>query len=291
MRSFETPMAAPVDPLAVATQDLGRGSPIGFDVVPDDKSLTVRFAETLMHEYDAAKEAGRDKVVFIVPVGPIGQFDLWADQCNATGTSLTDLVLINMDEYLLGENGSFIPKSDPLSFRAHMDRTFYGRLDPKLAPPEGARVFPDPRKPEALGELIDALGGADVCFGGVGITGHLAFNDPPEPGEKTDADSFAALPTRVVKLSRETRLINAVTAARGNIDRIPEFAVTVGMREILESRKVRIFMNRLWQCAIVRKLLHGPVTAAVPASLLQRHADAHVTATEAVTLLPQPQLR
>jgi glucosamine-6-phosphate deaminase len=172
-----------------------------------------------------------------------------------------------------------------------MDRAFYGRLDPMLAPPDGARVFPDPHRPEALGALIDALGGVDVCFGGVGITGHLAFNDPPEPGEETDAEAFAALPTRVVRLSRETRLINAVTAAGGNIDRIPEFAVTVGMKEILESRKVCIYMNRPWHCAIVRKLMHGPVTAAVPASLLQRHPDAHVTATEAVTMLPEPQLR
>ncbi len=160
-----------------------------------------------------------------------------------------------------------------------------------LAPPESARVFPDPRRPDAIGALIDRLGGVDVCFGGVGITGHLAFNDPPEPGEGIDAETFAALPTRVVRLSRETRLINSVTAARGNIDRIPAFAVTVGMQEILASRKVRIFMNRLWQCAIVRKLMHGPVTAAVPASLLQRHPDAHVTATEAVTMLPEPGLR
>ncbi|MGN6471602.1 MAG: hypothetical protein ACTHLC_18680, partial [Rhizobiaceae bacterium] len=79
--------------------------------------------------------------------------------------------------------------------------------------------------------------------------------------------------------------------ARGNIDRIPEFAVTVGMKEILESRKVRIYMNRAWQSAVIRKLLHGPVTAAAPASLLQEHADARVLATEMVTELPEPELR
>ena len=85
--------------------------------------------------------------------------------------------------------------------------------------------------------------------------------------------------------------INSITAAGGNIDRIPELAVTVGMKEILASRKVRIYMNRAWQCAIVRKLLHGPVTSAVPASLLQRHADAHVAAADLVTDLPEPKLR
>jgi glucosamine-6-phosphate deaminase len=172
-----------------------------------------------------------------------------------------------------------------------MERNFYARLDPALAPPPEARHFPDPARPEATGALIAAQGGVDVCFGGVGITGHLAFNDPPEPGESLDTEAFAALPTRVLRLSRETRLINAVTASSGNIDRIPEYAVTVGMKEILASRKVMIYMNRPWQCAIVRKLLHGPVTAAVPASLLQRHRDASVTAAELVTDLPEPKLR
>jgi glucosamine-6-phosphate deaminase len=50
-------------------------------------------------------------------------------------------------------------------------------------------------------------------------------------------------------------------------------------------------MNRAWQSAVIRKLLHGPVTAAAPASLLQEHADARVLATEMVTELPEPELR
>ena len=279
------------DPLTIVKQDVGRGSPIPFDVLPDNEQLVARFADELMSEYRAAKAAGRDKVVFILPVGPIGQFELWAERCNAQGVSLADLVIINMDEYLDREGRDFIPMSDPLSFRAHMERNFYSRLDAALAPPKEARHFPDPRQPESTGALISKLGGVDVCFGGVGITGHLAFNDPPEPGEEIDAEAFASLPTRVVRLSRETRLINSITAAGGNIDRIPELAVTVGMKEILESRKVRIYMNRAWQCASVRKLLHGPVTSMAPASLLQDHPDARVTAADLVTDLPEPKLR
>jgi 6-phosphogluconolactonase/glucosamine-6-phosphate isomerase/deaminase len=49
-------------------------------------------------------------------------------------------------------------------------------------------------------------------------------------------------------------------------------------------------MNRTWQCAIVRKLLHGPVTPTVPASLLQDHPDARVVAADVVTDMPVPQL-
>jgi len=282
---------ADVNPLAIAKEDVGRGSPIDFEVLADDAQRIEHFATALIGEYQAARQAGRQKVVFILPVGPVGQYQVWADHCNSLGVSLADLVVINMDEYLTPDGKAFIPKSDPLSFRAHMDRAFYDRLHASLRPPESARHFPDPLKPEATGELIDALGGVDVCFGGVGITGHLAFNDPPEPGEEVSAEEFAALPTRVLRLSRETRTVNAITAAKGNFDRVPELAVTVGMKEILASRKVRIYMNRPWQCAIVRRLLHGPVTAAVPASLLQNHPDARVTAVDLVTDLPEPTLR
>lgn len=279
------------NPLAIAKEDVGRGSSIPFEVVPDNERLIARFADDLMDEYLAARAAGRKKVVFILPVGPVGQYELWAERCNAERVSLADLVLVNMDEYLTPDGRDFIPLSDPLSFRAHMQRNFFDRLDPALAPPPEARHFPDPLHPEATGALIAAHGGVDVCFGGVGITGHLAFNDPPEPGETVNAAESAALPTRVVRLSRETRLINSITTSGGNVDRIPRLAVTVGMKEILESRKVRIYMNRAWQCAIVRKLLHGPLTADVPASLLQRHPDARVTASDLVTDLPEPKLR
>jgi glucosamine-6-phosphate deaminase len=281
----------PRDALRVPKEALGRGAPIALAIVPDNDTLIRRFADMMVDEFRDAKARGRDKVLFIVPVGPVGQFELVAERCNAERIDLRDLVVINMDEYLAADGAAFIPIDDPLSFRRHMRDRFYARLDPALAPPVAQRVFPDPADPGAVPRLIARWGGVDACFGGIGITGHVAFNDPPQPGETMSLEDFAALPTRVVKLSRETILINAVTTSRGNIDRIPPLAVTVGMKEILESRKVRIFMNRDWQSAIVRKILHGPVTPAVPASLLQRHPDVSFTIVEHVAALPEPQLR
>jgi len=278
------------DALRVAPERLGQGSGCRCEVVADADALSRHFAASMQDEFRAAKARGRERVVFIVPVGPIGQFERFADAANAARLSLADLVLVNMDEYL-APGGAFIPLGDPLSFRAHMERALWSRLDPALAPPLAHRHFPDPRDPEATGRLIERCAGVDVAYGGVGITGHLAFNDPPEPGEPLDTEAFAALPTRVVTLSRETRTINAVTATRGNIDRIPRTAVTVGMKEILEATKIRLYLNRSWQCAIVRKFLHGPVTAAVPASLVRRHPDVAVTMTAEVRQLPEPVLR
>jgi glucosamine-6-phosphate deaminase len=278
------------DALSVPPERLGEGSGCAVEVVADMPALTEHFATTMIDEVMVAREMGRERVVFIVPVGPVGQFERFAALCNEMRLALGDLVLINMDEYLTPD-GDWIPLDDALSFRAHMERALWSRLDPLLAPPPRYRHFPDPHDCRATNRLIDDCGGVDVAFGGIGITGHLAFNDPPEPGEVVSADEFAALPTRVVTLNRETRTINSVTAARGNIDRIPKTAVTVGMKEILEARKIRLYLNRSWQCAIVRKLLHGPITAAVPASLVRRHRDVRVTITEEVTQLPEPTLR
>lgn len=284
-------MLPPADPLAVPESALGQGSPIPLEVLPTNEAVIARFAEDLLDEYRGARAAGRAKVVFIVPVGPVGQFDLVARRASAERLSLRDLVLVNMDEYLTPDGRDWIPASDPLSFRRHMDAHFYGLLDPDLAPPSEQRVWPDPRDPGGVPRAIARWGGVDVCFAGVGITGHLAFNEPPEPGETVSLEAFRALPTRVVRLSRETVTINSVTASRGNLDRIPKLAVTVGMQEILETRRVRVYMNRKWQCAIVRKVLHGPMTPAVPASPLQAHQDARLTIAAYVARLPEPELR
>jgi len=280
-----------MNPLKVSKENLGVNSPIPLEVLKDDTTVIYRFADDLMNEYQAAKNAGRQKVVLIIPLGPVGQYDSWAERCNSEGVGLNDLVLINMDEYLTEDGQSFIPLTDPLSFRKHMQEHFFSKLAPELAPPPEQLMFPDPKDPGAVPRAMAHYGGCDVCFGGIGITGHVAFNDPPEPGETISLEAFKELPTRVVRLSRETRLINSITTSRGNIDRIPEFAVTVGMKEILESRKVRIYMNRTWQSAIVRKILHGPVTPSVPASLLQGHPDVRFTIAEYVAEIPEPQLK
>jgi glucosamine-6-phosphate deaminase len=277
--------------LAIPPDELGRGSPIATSRVPDRESLTRVFADDLHERYLALRGQGRSPVVFILPVGPVGQFDLWAERCNRERVSLRDLVVINMDEYLEPDGRAFISIDDPLSFRGHMEGHFYRKLDPELAPTPEHRLFPDPADIGGIGRVIERFGGVDVCFGGVGIMGHVAFNDPPEFPDEADVETFASLPTRIVRLSRETLLINSVTAARGNVDAIPRWATTVGMREILEARQIRLYLNRDWQSAIVRKLLHGPVTAAVPASLVQRHPDARVTLTDEVARLPAPGLR
>lgn len=276
------------DYLSVPAAELGKGTPVRVRVRGDMGSLAEDFAQTLLAEIRAAQVAGRGGT-FIVPVGPVDQFPILARLVNEARLSLRDVVFINMDEYLTDDD-AWVPVSHPLSFRGYMERAFYGLLDPALAPPPEHRVFPDPQDCGAVQRLIDARGGVDVTFGGIGINGHIAFNEPPEPGETISAGNFAALPTRVLSLARETRTINSVTVG-GGIEVVPTRCVTVGMKEILASRKLRFYCNRPWQSAVVRRVLHGPVTPACPASLLRVHPDAALTVAEYVAQPPDIRLR
>jgi glucosamine-6-phosphate deaminase len=276
------------DYLGTPAQDLGKGTPVKVRILGDMASLGLDLADALKSEILAAQREHRN-ATFIIPVGPVDQYPILAQALNQEKVSCRHVVLIGMDEYLT-EADAWLPEDHPLSFRGYLNRMFYDRLDPALAPPPENRVFPDPRNLSAVPRLIASRGGADACFGGIGITGHIAFNEPPEPGQTMSVADFAALPTRVLTLAPETRTINSVTVG-GEISIIPHRAVTVGMKEILGARRLRLYCNRPWQSAVARRVLHGPITPACPASLMRTHPDATLTIADYVATPPDIRLR
>ena len=276
------------DYLSVTADQLGSDSPVSVAIDGDKDSLARHMAAAILDEFRAGQARGNGATL-ILPVGPVDQFPILAGMVNEANLDIRNAVIINMDEYLTDDD-QWIPADHPLSFRGFMDRLFYSRVKPELSPVEENRVFPDPADCDAVGRLIEERGGVDACFGGIGINGHMAFNEPPEPGETIADETFAALPTRNLSLSRETRTINSVTVG-GETAVIPHRAVTVGMKEILEAKRCRFYCNRPWQSAVVRRVLHGPLTPACPASFLRTHADASLTVTDYVAEPPDIMLR
>jgi glucosamine-6-phosphate deaminase len=276
------------DYLSISRDNLGRNQPVAVRIKGDMTSLAEDMADAIKQDIVSGAKRGRGATL-IVPVGPVDQFPILAKMLNAENISCRETMFINMDEYL-SDDDAFIARDHPLSFRGFMDRAFYDLLDPALAPPPENRVFPDPRDPGGIQRIITARGGVDACYGGIGINCHLAFNEPPEPGETCTVEEFAARPTRTLSLSRETRTINAVTVG-GDFAVIPRRAITVGMKEILAARRLRFYCNRPWQSGVIRRALHGPLTPACPASYFRLHPDATVTLADYVALPPNIQLR
>lgn len=229
------------------------------------------FSEIAHIMADTIEENNRKgkKTVFICPVGPVGQYPIFVRLVKEREISLKNCYFFNMDEYLT-DSKEYIDSSSPLSFRGFMEREVYSLIPDSLNIPRENRFFPLPSDPSFVGKKIEELGGVDVCFGGIGINGHLAFNE----AEEVTKEEFATRETRVLAISRETRCTNAIGDLGGAIDAMPKYAITIGMKEILSSRRIVLGVFRPWHRAVLRQALFGEVSGHFPVTLLQEHKDA-----------------
>jgi glucosamine-6-phosphate deaminase len=112
---------------------------------------------------------------------------------------------------------------------------------------------------------INAVGGIDLAVLGIGVNGHIGFNEP--------GSDFASR-TRLVSLREESRVANA-SRFNGAIAQVPRQAVTVGIATIMEARHILLIATGASKAQAIHAMLHGPVTTTLPASALRRHG--HVT--------------
>ncbi|MBE6717832.1 MAG: glucosamine-6-phosphate isomerase [Ruminococcaceae bacterium] len=273
----------------IKPEELGKNCSIKLDVSVAEVDIYWKVAIEVLECITENNRKG-EPTVMIVPYGPLGPYFRLVHLVNKYRISLKNCVFINMDEYLADKN-TYIDKQDPLSFRGGMDRIFYSLIDEELNVLPENRIFPDPAHPEKVMEVIKKYGKLDMVFGGVGINGHYAFNEPPEPDEDCSNEEFANRPTRVLKISRETRTINAYMNCGADLNAIPEYCITVGMKEIFMARKIIMIMPRDWNAGALRKILYGEKTAKVPCSLFRDHKDAKIYTITEATKCPIPEIR
>ncbi len=249
---------------------------ITFRTVNEEWDVYFDMALVMLDEIMKNNVAGK-KTVMIVPVGPTAQYPILAKMVNQLNVSLKNVWFFNMDEYLITPDTP-IDFNDKMSFHKRMNDEFYSRVNPELVMPENQRNFPMPSKEKEYDALIESLGGVDLCLGGLGINGHIAFNEAAEKDDPITAEEFANLGTRVLPITRETRTINAYGYQRGDLWGMPEWCITVGMKQILASRKIYIALNRDWQHGIVKHALNDKPCAQIPATLLQTAKDVTICA-------------
>lgn len=255
--------------------------PIPVTIVENETELYWRMALDMFRAVSAGVRENR-RTIFIVPVGPVWQYRRFLILVNQLGLDLSKTHLFFMDEYL-ADDGSLIDAGHPLSFRGFVEEELADLLSAPTSLFTRKQIhFPDPAEPGGYDTAIADMGGADVCYAGVGINGHLAFNEAP-----CGPDA----PSRVLELTSETITTNSHTALGGAYERIPPKAVTVGMKSILSSRRLSLWMNRPWQQTVSRKLLFGPVGPEFPASFAREHGNASLTMTSSVAEVPKFGLR
>ena len=269
--------------------ELVKNSKIKLNVCEHEVDMYWKVAMEVLEVIEENNKKGKTTFM-IVPYGPLGPYFRLSYLVNKYNISLKNCVFCNMDEYVT-DDFKYISKTDPLSFRGGMDRIFYSQIKDELNVLPCNRYFPDPENPNQVLSLIEKYGVPDMVFGGVGINGHYAFNEPPEAGENCTNEEFLNRQTRVLKVSRETRTINGFMNAGGNFNAIPRYCITVGMKEMFMAKKVRMCMPRDWNAGALRFILSGEVDCHVPCSLFQNHPDAMVYATTEALKAPVPEIR
>ena len=119
-------------------------------------------------------------------------------------------------------------------------------------------------------KLIQSMGGVDLQLLGIGHNGHIGFN---EPSESFDKD------VHCVNLTQST--IEANKRFFASADDVPKQAYTMGIKTIMQAKKILIVANGEGKADIVRDAFFGPITPQVPASVLQLHNDVTLVADEA----------
>jgi glucosamine-6-phosphate deaminase len=243
-------------------------------LIDEPGDFYARFATDLVDRVREARDAGR-RFVAILPVGPMPQYEIAARLINEERLSLQHVHTFNMDEYA-NEDGVTAPLSWPGSFQRAMFAGFFNLLDPELRPPESQIHFPTTDAIADYSARIEALGGADVCYGGIGWSGHIAFWEP-QLGAEFDGDlrAYKQAGARLVELHPMTVMQNALHSFGSDWSWVPPKANTIGPREVLGARHRSFWLDGdlgggvSWQRFIARLVAHGPVNEFVPGSVLQ----------------------
>ena len=197
---------------------------------------------------------------------PIGTYDQLVEWYNKGDLDFSEVTTVNLDEY------KGLPRTNDQSYYYFMHQHLFDRVN---IDPERTNV-PNGMEPDAekecgrYEELICSLGGVDLQLLGLGHNGHIGFNEPGEAFEKE---------THCVDLTEST--IEANKRFFASADDVPKQAYTMGIKTIMQAKKILIVVNGENKADIVERAFFGPVTPEVPASILQLHNDVTLVGDEA----------
>ena len=156
-----------------------------------------------------------------------------------------------MDEYL-NDDQTWVSKDHPLSFRGFMDRQVLHRIDPELVMLSRSG-FSGSSKFILYSRADRKAGRRDICFGGIGINGHVASNEGQI--QVLVSRNFWLRRQRVLEITKETRTANAIGDFGGALEDMPHDCVTID-GEIAHARKIRLgcFKKLAQSCGKTRGL-------------------------------------
>ena len=196
------------------------------------------------------------------PLGTYKQLIEWYQKGDIDFSKVTS---VNLDEYVGLDGGN------DQSYRYFMNKNFFEHINIDL----GNTFVPNGCAVDLAGEgrrydeHIAELGGIDLQLLGIGLDGHIGFNEP---------DKYFVKSTHVVDLHEST--IKANSRFFANEDEVPKKAITMGMVSIMQAKKILLIASGKAKREILEKAFYGSITPEIPASILQLHPDITVIYSE-----------
>ncbi len=197
------------------------------------------------------------------PIGLYQQLVAWYEKGDL---DFSEVRTVNLDEY------KGLSRENDQSYYYFMHHNLFDHVN---LPAENSHL-PNGMEPDSdkecrrYSELIRSMGGVDLQLLGIGHNGHIGFN---EPGDAFDND------VHCVDLTQST--IEANKRFFASADDVPKQAYTMGIKTIMQAKKILIVASGEDKADIVRDAFFGPITPKVPASVLQLHNDVTLVADEA----------
>ena len=201
---------------------------------------------------------------------PIGAYKQLVEWYNKGDLDFSEVTTVNLDEY------KGLPRDNDQSYYYFMRENLFKHVNI----PEGRSFLPDGTEPDSekacsrYNEIIHQVGGIDLQLLGLGQNGHIGFNEP---------DDHFSLETHCVDLTPST--IEANKRFFEKKEDVPRQAYTMGIKTIMQAKRVLLVASGKEKAQALRDAVYGPVTPALPASILQYHKNVYIVADEAALSL------
>ncbi len=234
------------------------------------KFITVKTYEELSKiaaDIIAAQIILKDNCVLGLATGstPVGAYKNLIKKVQDGEISFKNVTSVNLDEYV-GLDGSH-----DQSYRYFMNDNLFNHVDIDKAKTHVPNGCADDlvKEGEEYDALIKSLGGIDLQLLGIGLDGHIGFNEP---------DKYFTAATHPVTLDEST--IEANSRFFNSKADVPTSAITMGMMSIMQAKKILLVANGAKKLEVIKKFMEGPVDPMMPASILQLHPDVTIIYSE-----------
>lgn len=226
--------------------------------VKDNEELSKKATALFVH----ALQAKTNPVIGLATGStPERMYEKLVEKCQTGEISFAHATTFNLDEY------ACLSADDPSSYRYYMEEKLFQGIDIKKENtylPNGLAKDLH-RECQVYDKRIKEAGNLDFLVLGIGLNGHIGFN---EPGTAFDSR------THVVQLTESTRQVNS--RFFDALEDVPTEALTMGLGTIMDAKEIMLLVQGEKKAEILKEVVHGEVTPNVPASILQRHPNTTV---------------